>query len=90
MLHHDRIDICKRTDPIKSNRSKKYMIYYCWFFNHGFKFQGSVCNGCANIGVIAIITMKNVHKISKSEAINLLEGFVLEDREICIKYCLNF
>ena len=68
------------------------MICHYWFFNHGFKFQDSVCNGChdltmlsVNISDIAIITVKNVdyrciiHNISKSEAINLLENSVLED-----------
>ena len=69
------------------------MICHYWFFNHGFKFQDSVCNGCddsrmlsANISDIAIITVKNVdykciiHNISQSEAINLLKNSVLEDR----------
>ena len=62
-------------------------------FNHGFKFQDSVCNFChdvtmlsVNISDIAIITVKNVdyhfiiHKITKSEAVNLLKNSVLEDR----------
>ena len=61
-------------------------------FNHGFKFQDSVCSGCndfsmmcLNISNIAIITVKNVdcrcimYDISKSEAINLLQNSVLED-----------
>ena len=63
------------------------------FFNHGFKFQYSVCNGCydlsmmcINISDIAFITVKNVdyrcimYNITKSEAINLLENSMLEDR----------
>ena len=43
------------------------MIFNYWFFNHGFKFQDSVCNGChqltmlsVNISDIAFITAKNV------------------------------
>ena len=69
------------------------MICHYWFFNHGFKFQDSVCNGCldltilsVNISDIAIITVKDVdccciiHNISKSEAINLLKNSVLDDR----------
>ena len=69
------------------------MICHYWFFNHGFKLQDSVCNGChdlamlsVNISDIAIITVKNlhyrciIHNISKSKAINLLENSVLEDR----------
>ena len=68
------------------------MIRQYWFFNHGFIFQDSVCNGChdltmlsVNISNITIITIKNVdycciiHNISKSEAINLLKNSVLDD-----------
>ena len=63
------------------------------FFNHGFEFEGYICNGChdlailcLNISNIAIITVKNVdclsiiHDSYKSEAINLLENSVLEYR----------
>ena len=62
-------------------------------FNHGFKFQHFICNGCnnltllsVNISDIAIITIKSVsycciiHDISKSGPINLLKNSVLEDR----------
>ena len=65
------------------------------FFNYGFKFQNSVCNSChdltisyLNISDIVIITVKGVdyrciiHGISKSEAINLLENSVLNDRGV--------
>ena len=61
-------------------------------FNHGFKFQDYVFNGCHDLTMlsfsksdIAVITVKNVayccitHNISKSEAINLLKNSVLED-----------
>ena len=71
----------------------EYMIFHYWFFNHGFKFQDYVCNGCRdltilclNISDIAIITVKNVdyrwiiHNISKSEATDLLKNSVLNDR----------
>ena len=40
---------------------------HCWFFNHGFKFQDFVCNGCHDLAMLclnmsdmAIITVKNV------------------------------
>ena len=92
MLYYDRIDISERTDLAKSSNSKECMICHYWFFNHGLKFQDSVCNGChvftklsVNISDIAIITVKNVdyrciiHNISKSETINLLENSVLEN-----------
>ena len=92
MLYYDRIDISEGIDPTKSNRSKKMHDLPLLFSNYGFKFQDSVCNGChdltmlsVNIRDIAIISIINVdyrciiHKISKSEAINLLERSVLED-----------
>ena len=93
MLYYDRIDINEEIDLAKSNRSKECMICHYWFFNYGFKFQDSVCNGCqyltmlsVNINDIVIITVKNVdyrciiHNISKSASINLLKISVLEDR----------
>ena len=59
------------------------MCHY-WLFNHRFKCQDSVCNGCHDLKVlsvdisnIAIITI--IHNNSKSEAINL-KNSVLEDR----------
>ena len=65
------------------------MICHYWLFN-----QDSVCNGCYdltilcyNISDIAIVTVKNddycciIHNIIKSEAINLLEDYVLENRQ---------
>ena len=67
------------------------ICHYC-LFNNGFKFQDFVYNGChdlsmlcLNISDIAIITVKNVdyrciiHKISKSEAINLLKSDALKN-----------
>ena len=63
------------------------MICHYWFFNHGFKFKGYVYNVCndlsmlrLNISDIAIIAVKNVVNITKSEAINLLENYVLQIR----------
>ena len=92
MLYYDRIDISEGTDLAKGNKIKEYMICHYWCFNHGFKFQDSVCNGChvltilsVNISDIVIITIKNVdyrciiHNIRKSKAINLLENAVYED-----------
>ena len=79
------------------------MICHYFFFNHGFKFENYVCNGChdltmlsVNISDIAIITVKNtyyrciVHNISKFEAINLLENSNKYILGIYKKYCLNF
>ena len=76
-------------------------IFHYWFFNHGLKFQDSVHNGChafimliVNIRDIAIMTIKNVyyrciiHNISKSDAINWLENFVLGNPEM-LKFILD-
>ena len=78
MLYYDRIDISEGIDPTKSNKSKECMICHYCFFNHGFKFQDSVYNGChdltilcLNISDIAIITIKIIdycciiHNITK-------------------------
>ena len=91
-MYHKRINVSGGIDPTKSNRSKECMICHYWFFNHGFKFQDSICNGCHdltmlsfNMSSIDIITIRNVqyscivHKISKSEALNLLENSMLEN-----------
>ena len=65
MLYYDQIDISEGTDLAKSNNSKECMICHYWFFNYGFKFQDSVCNGCldltmlsVNVNDIAIIKVK--------------------------------
>ena len=88
MLYYDRTDISEGIDVAKSNNSKECMVCHYWCFNHGFKFQDSVCNLtmlCLNISYIAVITIKGVdyrciiHEISNSEAINSLKGSVLDD-----------
>ena len=82
MLYYNRIDnISDGIDLAKSNNSKECMICHYCFFNHGFKFQDSVCNSChdltmlsVNVSDITIIIVKNVdyrciiHNNSKSEA----------------------
>ena len=92
MLYYDRFYVSEGTDSTKSNKSRECMICHYWFFNHGFKFQDYVCNGChdltmlsVNISDIAIITVKNadyhiIYNISKSGAINLLKNSVLQNR----------
>ena len=92
MLYYDRIDISEGINIAKNSNSNECMICHYWFFNHGFKFQDSVCNGChvftmlsVNISDIAIITIKDgdyrciIHNINKSEAINVVENSVLEN-----------
>ena len=98
MLYYDRIDISEGIDPTKSNKSKKYTIYYYQFFNHGFEFQDYLYNSCHdlttlcfNISDVAIIIVKNVnyrriiYNIDIPEAIKLLENSVLEDGNSILK-----
>ena len=70
------------------------MICEHWFFNHGFKFQDYLCNGCHDLTMLSvdksnvgIITVKNyiAHSISKYEAINLLKILFLKIVGIYIK-----
>ena len=92
MLDYDRMNISEGIDLAKSNNSKECRICRYWFFNYGFNFQDYVCIRCHNLTIvsvnisdIAIINFKNVdyrciiHKITKSEAIDLLKNCVLED-----------
>ena len=90
MLHYHRIDLSEGIDISKSNNSKECIVCDYWFFNNGFEFQNSVCNGYhdlrmlrLNLGDIAIITVKGIDyrciisDITKSEATELLENSVL-------------
>ena len=92
MLHYDRIDLSEGIDVVSSNNSKECIICDYQFFNHGFKFRDSVCNGChdltmlfLSINDIAIITVKDVdyrfiiYDISKSKAVSLVKSSVLID-----------
>ena len=89
-MYYNRTDLSKTIDSAKSSKSKGCMVCHYWFFNHGFKFQDSVCNDCQdleimcfNISNIAITTVKWVdysyiiHDISISEAIPLLKKFCI-------------
>ena len=61
MLYYDKIDRSKAIDPTKSNRSKECMIYHYWFFNHGFKFQDFVCNGCHDLAMLSVNTKQLIY-----------------------------
>ena len=89
MLYCNKIDASKEIDLSKMKNSKKCMIWYQWFFNHGFESQDYTCNGCHNMAILSvnksdidIIIVKHfvycciIHNISKSEAINLLKNSV--------------
>ena len=92
MLYYHKVDMSEGIDFAKSNNSKQCIFCEYCFFNHGFKYQDSVCNVChdllmqyVNISDFAIITVKGpdycciIYGISKSETINRLGNFVLDD-----------
>ena len=71
MLYYDRTNISEGIDLTKSNNSKEYMIGHYWFFNHGYKFQDYVCNGCHYLTMLSVtirdipfITVKNAFTFS--------------------------
>ena len=93
MLYYDKIDLSKGIDIAKSNNSKECMVCQYWYFNHEFKLQYSVCNGChdllmlcLNLSNINIISVKGIdyrciiHYISKFDSTNLLKNSVLGDQ----------
>ena len=77
MLYCDRIDKSKGIDPTKSYKSREYMICHYFFFNHGFKFQDYICNGCRDLTMLSV-NMNSIAIIT-SEAINLLKNSVLKN-----------
>ena len=76
MLYYNRIDIHEGIDVAKSNNSKECISCHCLFFNHGFKFQDSVSNGChdltmlclniSNIAIIIVAALQIIFKTSRS------------------------
>ena len=44
MMYHNRIDLAKGTDSVKSNNSEKCIVCHYLVFNHRFKFHNSVYN----------------------------------------------
>ena len=49
MLYYDKIDLSEGIDDAKSNNGKEYVVCHYRFFNHEFKFQGAICNGCHDL-----------------------------------------
>ena len=70
MLYYNRIERSEGIDPTKSTKSKECMICHYCFFNHGFKFQESVFNGCHDLTilkmliiVVLFITLSNLKEL---------------------------
>ena len=72
MFYCDRIDLSKGIDGTKSIDSKACIVCHYWYFNHKFKFQKSVCNGCHDLLMIS----PNI-KIFLSSPLKVLIIFVL-------------
>ena len=85
MLYYNRIDITEKIDPTKSNKSKVTTVFLIMGSNFKLLYAMVAMMLSVNISDIAIVTVKDVdhrciiHNISKSEAINLLENYLLED-----------
>ena len=91
MLCYDKIDVSEEIDVNKTSATKECDICHYWYFlNKGFKFQTNVCSRChdllmisMNLSDIAISNIKGssfhciISKISKIEAINLMENIDL-------------
>ena len=89
MLYYDRIGVPEGIDIDKTSESKKCDI--CHYWDKAFKFQTDVCNGfhdllmmSMNLSNILNINCNDYHciikKISKSEAVNLLQKTDLDEK----------
>ena len=88
MIYFDRIDVSEGIGVNKASESKEYDICHYWYFlDKRFKFQAHVYNGCydvlimsMNLSDTAILNINGadycciIKKVSKSEAINLLQN----------------
>ena len=68
MLYYKKIRLIEGIDFTKSKNSNKWVVFHYCYFNHGFKFQWSISNGChdllimsPNINNFAIITIKGAY-----------------------------
>ena len=96
MLEYERIDISEGIDLNKSNKSKECDIcHYRYFLDENFNYEPYLCNGChdlmqkaMNFHDVAIVSIKEsdnrIHfwYMSKSDAINLLNNSVLDNKGV--------
>ena len=92
MLQYEKIDVSEGIN--KTTALKECMLYHYWYFKElGFEFEPNVCNKCLDVLItayeltnIAILNVKGVGFrcilgiISRDEAVNRLNNFVLEDK----------
>ena len=90
MAYYSKIEIAEEIDHTKSKNNEECIV---WYFNHGFKFQKSVWNGChsllivnPNINIIVVISITEadycyiIYGVNKSDTIDLLINYVLKIR----------
>ena len=53
-MYYNRIDLGEGNYVTKCNNIKKCIVCYYWYFNHGFKCQESVFNGCHGLLILCI------------------------------------
>ena len=96
MIQYERIDVSEGIDPNKSDKSKECMICDYWYFKDiGYKYEPYVCNGCHDLSMVVydlndfmILGMKGIDyryyifNMSKSDAINLLNNSVLDNKGV--------
>ena len=96
MLQYDRIDVSEGININKTSKSKECMLcHYFYFKDIGYKFQSYFCICCHAVSMmayelknIAIINAKGVDfmcilwGISRGEAVNRINNYVLEDKGV--------
>ena len=96
MLQYKRIDISKGIVFDKSDKSKECMICHYWYFRDiGYKYKPHVCNKYQDL-LMVVYDLKNcmilnikgvdcrcyVFNMSRSDAINLLNNFCLDNKRV--------
>ena len=96
MLQHKKTDVSEGIDTNKKSALKECMLCHYWYFKDvGFRFEPHVCNECHFIFMTGyqlknneILNVKEVSfrciiwGISRDEAVNRLNNYVLEDNGV--------
>ena len=93
ILYYERIDVSESLGVnIKSALKECIICHYWYFLDEGFQFQPDVCNRChdtlmstklSNIAILNIQSVDclcNINRISKSEAMGLLQNPNLNEK----------
>ena len=57
MSYYNIIGLSEGIYTAKSNNIKECIVCHYWSFNHAFKFQNSVCNGCHNLTMLVTLPL---------------------------------